>query len=71
MKSKNTFLTIGICGLGISFVLNMVMYFLIGNTNYVMVSLWTPIYINFVFFVLLGLHQVRKAKSSHHDGEIS
>ena len=47
MKNKNTFLTIGIYGLGISFVLNVVMYFLIGNSNYVMVSLWTPIYINF------------------------
>jgi uncharacterized protein YacL len=66
MKNKNTFFVIGVTGLIISLVLNLVMYFLIGNENYVMVSLWTPIYINFVFFTLLGLHQARKARILGH-----
>ncbi|MCC2616136.1 hypothetical protein LJ739_07785 [Aestuariibacter halophilus] len=70
MKNNNTFLIIGVTGLAISFVINVVMYFLIGNSNSVMVSLWTPIYINFVFFVLLGLHQIRKAKIiARHGGQ--
>ena len=64
MNKKNTYVRMGLIGLSISFVLNVINYYVLGVAGDDWWSRWFPSYLVWFVFLIIGIGQIKKKKSN-------